>query len=1023
MKGVPQLPIHPPEFVPHGRLTRERYLEIPWNPDNFLWEDEVKLLVWVIGQASDALSWEVQEMGSFKDEYFDPVIIPTIPHKPWQEKNRPLAPGARDEVRRIVKDRMDAGVYEYSSASYRSNIFAVPKSNGALRVVHDNQELNRVSIRDAALPPHADHIVEAMSGRAIYSTLDLHVAFDQRKLAEESRDMTSFHSPYGLLRCTRLLMGHTNSFQILHADMDHIFSEKKAEGKTETYCDDLIAGGPRTRYELAGGGYLTIPDNPGIRQFVWDHLQDLLEILWTAKAYGITFSGGRKLKVARATAKALGHTCTYEGRSPEEEKKSVILDWGQCRDVTDVRKFLGTAGVLRMFVRSYSIVARPLINLTKKFAEFLWGPEQQRAMLAIKEAIREAPCLAPIDYASDEEVILGVDSSEHGVGWYLAQKQPDGKRRYCRFGSASFTEVQGRYGQSKCELFGLYVAFTQARFWLFGVRNLVVEHDARYLKGMVENPDRIPDAVMNRWIAGIRLFTFRWQHIPGKAHEVADGLSRRVPAPGEQPVNPRHCEADEYVERVYGLALTVKRSPGKVLEDPREKELSLIRQLLSKDNWKQVVKRMPSSQGQRILSYAGRFRLIDGVLYIRGRTPENAVCLLVVPQRDRRDALISEFHDDLGHKGVFSVFSSLRVRFWWPGMQRDIAAFIKSCDPCQRRNEKKPVIARRTPEVPGPLRKWHVDTKFMPKSKGYSYILQARCALTGYPEIRAVRKENHNTISSFISEDLIRRYGPCITIVTDNGAPYVKALDLLTKKWPSLQHVRITPYNSQANGIVERAHRTLQESLFKVATAETWAVHLDTVVMAERMAVRQSLGTSPFYLAHGIAPTLPADLTEYTMLAAAIEAVEQPEELLAARIEAQPAREAELDKVAESVHKRREAENERQNTKAAGKIKEFKPGDLVMVRDATRESRHDSKPDDRYNGPYVVTRRGKNGVYTLVELAAPMSPPIRIGGRRVGPYHSREDHTREVELILAENEASEAEHSTDASEDEEDLIS
>ena len=123
---------------------------------------------------------------------------------------------------------------------------------------------------------------------------------------------------------------------------------------------------------------------------------------------------------------------------------------------------------------------------------------QQRAQELIKEVIKNAPCLAPLDYASEAEVILGVDSSEVGVGWFIAQVQPDGRRRYCRFGSATFSEVQGRYGQSKCKLYGLYIAMMKARFHLFGVRKLVVEHDARYLKGMVDNPDVIPDATINR---------------------------------------------------------------------------------------------------------------------------------------------------------------------------------------------------------------------------------------------------------------------------------------------------------------------------------------------------------------------------------------------------------------------------------------------------------------------------------------------------------------------------------------------
>ena len=42
---MPPMPEHPPDFTPTGRLTKERYDEINWNPDEFLKTDEVKLLV------------------------------------------------------------------------------------------------------------------------------------------------------------------------------------------------------------------------------------------------------------------------------------------------------------------------------------------------------------------------------------------------------------------------------------------------------------------------------------------------------------------------------------------------------------------------------------------------------------------------------------------------------------------------------------------------------------------------------------------------------------------------------------------------------------------------------------------------------------------------------------------------------------------------------------------------------------------------------------------------------------------
>jgi hypothetical protein len=58
------------------------------------------------------------------------------------------------------------------------------------------------------------------------------------------------------------------------------------------------------------------------------------------------------------------------------------------------------------------------------------------------------------------------------------------------------------------------------------VKNLVVEVDAKYLKGMLNNPDIQPNTTINRWIAGILLFDFKLVHVPAIHHMAADGLSR-----------------------------------------------------------------------------------------------------------------------------------------------------------------------------------------------------------------------------------------------------------------------------------------------------------------------------------------------------------------------------------------------------------------------------------------------------------------------------------------------------------------
>ena len=46
--------------------------------------------------------------------------------------------------------------------------------------------------------------------------------------------------------------------------------------------------------------------------------------------------------------------------------------------------------------------------------------------------------------------------------------------------------------------------------------------DAKYIKGMINNPDLQPNATINRWIAGILLFHFELCHIPQTDMPVLD---------------------------------------------------------------------------------------------------------------------------------------------------------------------------------------------------------------------------------------------------------------------------------------------------------------------------------------------------------------------------------------------------------------------------------------------------------------------------------------------------------------------
>ncbi|KIY61230.1 DNA/RNA polymerase, partial [Cylindrobasidium torrendii FP15055 ss-10] len=104
--------------------------------------------------------------------------MPVIPHTPWEYRNIPIPPGIRDKVIEVLKNKINAGAYEPCQSSYRGKWFCVLKKNGAIRIVHDLQPLNRVSIRDAGLLPILDDFVEPFAGRTCYTVFDLFWGFD-----------------------------------------------------------------------------------------------------------------------------------------------------------------------------------------------------------------------------------------------------------------------------------------------------------------------------------------------------------------------------------------------------------------------------------------------------------------------------------------------------------------------------------------------------------------------------------------------------------------------------------------------------------------------------------------------------------------------------------------------------------------------------------------------------------------------------------------------------------------------------
>ena len=88
-----------------------------------------------------------------------------------------------------------------------AGMVVVPKRDGSVRICIDFKMLNESVLREVHPIPKVDDTLAQLTGASVFSKIDANSGFWQIPLAETSRSLTAFITPYGRYLFNKLPLG------------------------------------------------------------------------------------------------------------------------------------------------------------------------------------------------------------------------------------------------------------------------------------------------------------------------------------------------------------------------------------------------------------------------------------------------------------------------------------------------------------------------------------------------------------------------------------------------------------------------------------------------------------------------------------------------------------------------------------------------------------------------------------------------------------------------------------------------
>ena len=505
--------------------------------------------------ASTTVAYSLAEVSGYTGEA-PPMSIDTGDAKRiFTPPRRNYSPAELDIMERKVEELRAAGhVAPLESSDFACNVVLAAKRapDGTWsdqRFCVNFIPINKHTVLDNYGSHKAETLLQNAARKKYLTALDLRSGFHQIHMHPDDVCKTAFwyvrkSLPPILMAYTRMPFGLKNASAKFQRVMDF---ELQKHGLTEfafAYIDDLI-----------------------IESDTWEeHVQHVRAVLHMLQSCGLKIHPSKSI-FGSDILEYLGHNVLGgRGITMNQAKVAALKSLPTPTNLLELRSVIGFMSYYRHFIPGFSSIVEPLIQLLRKDAPFVWGPDQDAAYTSLRTLMsRPGLVLRPID--PSRELILHTDWSTRGIGAVLGQLDDEGNEYLCGCISRSLNKHERNYPAYKGELLALTWAVHSFRGHLHGVRfKLFTDH--RPLTWLMAARDL--NGQYARWQMMLQEYDFEVVHRPGVQHQNADTLSRFPDAQTLDSSTGTQLDTEQVMQAVDsgkrpGLCVAVRALPAAVM--------------------------------------------------------------------------------------------------------------------------------------------------------------------------------------------------------------------------------------------------------------------------------------------------------------------------------------------------------------------------------------------------------------------------------------------------------------------------